>query len=412
MEDGWVNDPDFKTSNGATYPTARPSMRGPYLIRNPTAAVSLTIIDFCLNILPQSNVFMPNNPRRILLCNWAHLGDVLLTLPAVAWLRERFPDAEFGFLAGSWAAPLLDDIGYQFSHIHLIDHFKLSRSGSLSARIGRHIKTADAAIPEIRAAAYDLAIDFYPYFPGAGFTLWRAGIPVRVGWTSGGLGAFYSHRVRRIDANRHVIDYQRDILAQVAQTEPPGTNSLSPGYFRQRPPAPLPAPLDDGRPYVLMHTGTGQPTREWADEKWIELAWRLLAESKRVVLIGAGSREAARNSAIAEAVPKVVDLTNAFDWGGLVNVIKRCEALYCLESVASHIAAACDRPVTVIFGGMTNPQQWGPLTRQAATVTFPTPCAPCNRGGCDKMYCIAGVEVDHVIEASRVNIANNGKASV
>ncbi|MBV9510643.1 MAG: glycosyltransferase family 9 protein [Caulobacteraceae bacterium] len=375
-------------------------MRGRYLIRNPYVAAAFTGVDLCLDALPRRQVNMPGAPRRILICNWAHLGDVLLTLPAVAWLKARYPDAAFGFLAGSWAAPILEDMKDQFAQIHLIDHFILSKAGSVSDRLRQQRRTARSAIRQMRSANYDLAVDLYPFFPGAGFTLWRAGVPVRVGWTSGGLGAFYTHRVRRIDQDRHVIDYHRDILSKVAPENPPAPGSLRPIYFRGRAITPLPSPLDDGRPYVLMHTGTRQQSREWADEKWTELARRLVAQSKRVVLLGSGDREAARNRAIAAAVPGAIDLTGAFSWAGLVDVVERCEALFCLESVASHIAAVFDRPTTVVYSGTTNPKQWGPLARRASIVTSPTPCAPCNRLGCESMYCIAGVEVDHMVAAA------------
>jgi ADP-heptose:LPS heptosyltransferase len=392
--------PGLKAPDGADYPKGRPNMRGRYLIRNPRTVAAMTLADGLLDALPFQRGPIPADPRRILVCNWAHLGDVLLTLPAIGWVRRRYPNAEIGLLTGSWAAPLVDDIRDQFARVHYIDHFNLIRSGALGARLKRHRQTAQAAIPEIRAAGYDLAIDFYPFFPSAAFTLWRAGIPARVGWTSGGLSAFHTHRVDRVDADRHAIDYQRDILARLAPDAPPAFGDLRPAYPRATPRGPLPAPLDDGAPYVLIHTGTGQPAREWPPERWTELARRLTEEGRRVVMIGHGAREAARNAAITAAVPGMINLTGAVDWGGLVDIVAGCDGLYGLESVASHIAAVFDKPVTVVFGGMTNPRQWGPMTAQARIVTFPTPCAPCNSAGCGKMYCIAGVQVEDVLSAT------------
>ena len=217
--------------------------------------------------------------------------------------------------------------------------------------------------------------------------------------------------MRRTDGERHVIDQQRDILARVTSSDPPLPGSLRPTYPRTRPRRPLPPPLDDGNAYTLMHTGTRQPTREWPDARWIDLARRLLKESRRVVLLGSGPREAARNAAIAAAAPGAVDLTGAFDWPGLVDVIETCEHLFCLELVAGHVAAAFGRPTTVIFGGMTDPRQWGPLSAVAATVTYPTPCAPCNRWGCDGMYCLAGVQVGDVAGALSLTRAAPSNAS-
>jgi heptosyltransferase-2 len=381
------------------YPTARPAMRGPYLIRNPSAAAIMTMLDAALGNIPRRQPSPPPEPRRILLCNWAHLGDVLLTLPAVGWLRERFPDAELGFLAGSWSAPILHDARDEIARVHTIDHHRLARSGDRKVRMRQHVETARTAIREIRAVGYDVAIDFHPFFPNAGFTLWRAGVPVRIGWTSGGLGAFFTHGVRRIDADRHVIDYHQDLLAIVAPETQPTPGCLRPVYFRTGPASPLPAPLSDGRPYVVLHTGTGAKAKEWQDAKWISVAQSLAAAGKRILVVGAGAREGHRNRMIAAAVPGVIDLTNTLDWPHLVSVVEHCEALVCLESVAGHIAASFGRPVVSIMPGMNNRNQWGPLTPQAALVTHPTPCAPCHRAGCKYMYCVAGVMASDVTAA-------------
>jgi ADP-heptose:LPS heptosyltransferase len=364
-------------------------MRGPYLIRNPGAAAIMTMLDAALGHIPRRQPSPPPEPRRILLCNWAHLGDVLLTLPAVGWLRERFPDAELGFLAGSWSAPILNDARDQLSRIHTIDHHWLARSGNLKTRMRRHVETARTAIREIRAVAYDVAIDFHPFFPNAGCTLWRAGVPVRIGWTSGGLGAFFTHGVTRIDADRHVTDYHRDLLAVLAPATPPTPGCLRPVYFRCDSPEPLPVALSDGGSYILLHTGSGAKAKEWQDGKWLSLARSLNAAGKRVIVVGSGEREGQRNAIIAASVPGVLDLTNTVDWSGLVTLIEHCEALVGLESVAGHLAASFGKPVISIMPGMNDPNQWAPLTPRLAAMTYSTPCAPCNRKGCEHMYCLS-----------------------
>ena len=155
----------FSAPDGKAYPAPRPSMRGRYLIRNRLAASFMGALDLVFDNLLSTNAPAPRNPRRILVCNWAHLGDVLLTLPAVDWLQERFPKAELGFLGGSWASPILADVGARFSQVHIIDHFNLSRSGDLAERLRQHRHSAAIAIADIRRAGYDMAIDFYPFFP-------------------------------------------------------------------------------------------------------------------------------------------------------------------------------------------------------------------------------------------------------
>src|SRR5262249_10305153 len=46
--------------------------------------------------------------RRILAIRLYHLGDLLLTLPAISRLQELFPQAEITLLVGSWARALAE----------------------------------------------------------------------------------------------------------------------------------------------------------------------------------------------------------------------------------------------------------------------------------------------------------------
>src|SRR5262249_52447159 len=48
------------------------------------------------------------NVRSILIVKLDHLGDVLLTIPAMRRLRELCPEARITALVGSWARPLVE----------------------------------------------------------------------------------------------------------------------------------------------------------------------------------------------------------------------------------------------------------------------------------------------------------------
>src|SRR5262245_59612503 len=56
--------------------------------------------------LPIPAVKVPS-PQRILLIRPDHLGDVLLTTPAIHALRLAYPSAEIHALAGPWSAEVL-----------------------------------------------------------------------------------------------------------------------------------------------------------------------------------------------------------------------------------------------------------------------------------------------------------------
>ena len=183
----------------------RPPNRGRYLVQNSIGYLILANIDFFLSI---SRIFRRKNPknlsvpRKILLSNGAHLGDVLLSTGILRLLREIFPDIQIGFLAASWSRqillnhPLLD-------HLHTVDHWKLNRSrASLREKVLHYMRTSDIAGIEIKNIGYDVAIDLYPYFPN--------NIPFRVSiprWKKSwvprtGHGSFSSQEARRTICGR------------------------------------------------------------------------------------------------------------------------------------------------------------------------------------------------------------------
>ena len=60
-----------------------------------------------LSLLRLAGVFAPSRarqtPRKVLLLRPDHVGDVLLTTPAVALLRASLPDAHITYLVGPWS---------------------------------------------------------------------------------------------------------------------------------------------------------------------------------------------------------------------------------------------------------------------------------------------------------------------
>lgn len=94
---------DHNTTNSQGLPffaEPRPAMRGRYLIRNTRSAGIISAVDTLLALWNpnRSPPVAPPQPRRILVAEWAHLGNVLLALPALRLLRASFPGAEIGFL--------------------------------------------------------------------------------------------------------------------------------------------------------------------------------------------------------------------------------------------------------------------------------------------------------------------------
>jgi len=353
---------------------------GPYLIRSPIAYVVLRSIDVALRPWASPPVGTPPHPRRILVANGAHLGDLLLSLPAVAAIRRHWPEARVGLVCGRWAEPLARASGL-FDQLHVHDHWVHDRGGrTLPARLTRHLSTLMATAGEIRASRYELAIDLYGWFGHAGPLLRLAGVPVRVGFTSGGLGAMFTHPVAW-PGRGHVSEAAAALLHVAAPDLDPGP--LLPLWPGER----VAPPMAPG--YLLVHTGTGAVAREWPEARWAELLQLLAGQGRRIVLAGAGARERARAARLAAAVPGVADATGAEGWPAFAGLVHDAGAVLCLESVCAHLAAAFARPTVCLFSADTDAALWGPRNARALLVR-----APAGAG-------VAAIGVDAVLDALR-----------
>jgi ADP-heptose:LPS heptosyltransferase len=386
----------------------RPAMRGRYSIRNPRVASIMALIDASLNIwrMGRAAPVVPVEPRRILVADWTHLGNVILALPALRVLRASFPRAEIGFLTGSWACPVLEGTDL-FDHLHIVDHFMLNRApGSRLSKLRRYEDMRRKALTEIRKGDYDVAIDLGSHFPPVSPLFFAARIPVRVGFTSGGLGPLLTHRVTWVQESRPISDYPRDLLRALWPEMTLADDAFAPCY-PGHPRTPLLHPLQEGR-YIVVHMGTGAVHKEWPDENWIAVVTALAQSGLQLVAVGSGKREVERANRVAAALPLgVITLVMNRPWAEYVGVIARAKHLICLDSSSAHVAAAFAVSTTAIYPGIVDSGQWGPWNPNARMLTAQVGCSPCYlNSGCAAMACIRGVTPEQVINAVRKTITN------
>jgi ADP-heptose:LPS heptosyltransferase len=389
----------------------RPAMRGRYLIRNPSAVRVIGAMDALLVLwrAGRSSPEAPPQPRRILVADWAHLGNVLLALPALRLLRNSFPDAKIGFLTGSWSRHVIEGTGL-YDHLHLVDHFLMSRAQlSRLDKIRRYLEMRRRAVAEMRTIGYEAAIDLSCHFPPVSPLFYSARIPVRAGFTSGGFGPLLTHPVGWVHASRPISDYPRDLLRALWPSLALASEALVPCYPGYPRPG-LTAELA-GKPYLLLHMGSGAPHKEWPEENWAAVAAALAGQGLHLAFAGSGAREAERIRRVVAGLPGA-NATFLLDrpWPDYVGTVARAAHVICLDSSSAHIAAAFSVPTTVIYPGLVDPVQWGPCNPNARVLTAPVGCAPCYRNrGCAAMACIRHVTPGQVVDAVRAALPDPGR---
>jgi ADP-heptose:LPS heptosyltransferase len=387
---------------------------GRYLAHNPALVGFLAIADEVLRFRrPSPSAPMPDRPRRVLLAVGGHLGDAVVATAAIAYLRAVQPDTEIGLALPSWARAVFDGDD-RVRWIHEIDHWKPNRSGgSFTTRWRRYRRTRRQAIKEIQLVGYDAAVDLYAYYPNMATLLWRAGVPVRVGLTSGGFGGLYTHRVDWLDDRRHLAEHQRDLVRLLAPEhpdEPPLRYTLpTDTTAAKRVKTLLASTGADAGDCVLVHIGSGSDRRKWSTESWVALAKALEARGRRLVFTGRGEQEAAAVRSIAARLSRPIDLCDRLDWREFVEAIRGARLVITVETAAAHVAAAVGTPCVAIWSGITSRDQWRPLGDAVVLISREVPCAPCFRSrGCAAMSCVRDLTVIDVLAGVERQLEGNG----
>jgi len=397
--------------------TPKPPIRGRYSIRNPAANFLFCCLDAALSVCVRSRpVAPPLPPRRILISDIAHLGDVIMATSMLPVLKSAFPECEIGFLIGSWALPVLQNHPL-VSAVHVLDHWAHNRAGiSKRAKFQRYCQTRRQALREIRAARYDVAFDFYWNFPNTLPLLWQAKIPMRVGYQSGGFGPLATQALefgdKRLHASQRFLELVKT-LPPSGSVKPaaclPPVDEADPGVaaFRKELEALHLGGKDlggkdlGGKDYLVFHVGAADRFREWPVGNWRQLAEMFIAQGYILLLTGSGAGDQAQIAEITQGLSGCTDLGDRLKWSGFVAAIAGARLLVCVDTVAGHIAAATGTPCAVITAGRW-PYLWRPLGPKTSVLMSPVPCAPCHRNhGCVEMDCLRGVSVAAVYEAAQ-----------
>lgn len=382
-------------------------MRGRYLVQNRVANAGLRVTDATLGALygRRRGENIPLNPQRILIATGGHLGDAVIATAMLADVRAAFPNAAIDVAAPSWNLAVFD--GHPFvRRVHVVDHWKLNRAPiARTEKFAHYRATTKSAFRSIAAERYDVAIDSYPFFPNMAGVLWRSRIPVRIGYASGGFGPLYTNAVEWVDDREHIAKKQRRLTAllvgeRLLAVEP--AYALSPDSTDVTARVDGLFPTNGVRAVILLHPGSGSVQKDWPLTHWVELATELAArENTRVILTGAGARDAEIARQIAAAVPAVESFVDRLSWGEFVGVVRRASLVISGDTSAAHVAAAVGTPHVTLFTGINDAAEFRPLSNRTVVLSYEVSCAPCFRGaGCATMACIRQIAPNHVLRTA------------
>jgi heptosyltransferase I len=335
------------------------------------------------------------NFSRILLIKPSALGDVVHTIPVLAKLRVRYPQAQIDWLLTSENAELL-------RHHPALSNaviFDRRRFGAFGRRFDATIGPLQL-LAQLRRAHYDLVIDLHGQFRSALFTL-ATGASVRLGfdkpipfvrtvsehyllrnrpqrgWRGAREGSWvaYTHRIPIPTLDVHAIDRYLWVgrLLGFADTPPEMGIFLAPETE-----AKAEALLSRHRfgKVAILVPGTIWETKHWPADRFAEVG-RALKERGLDIIITGTAREKTRCARVAQLCPGATDLSGQTTPADLAALIRRAEVCVTNDSGSMHLAVALQRPVVSLFGP-TNPVHIGPYGHPESVMRVGLSCSPCN----------------------------------
>jgi ADP-heptose:LPS heptosyltransferase len=229
----------------------------------------------------KSSELKPGGYVNILLIRIKAIGDVLLTLPAVAAIRENYPDAKITFLTSQENTTLLRG----FSAVDEV--IALDRAALRSCNPGRVLPQFFRLLHRLRAGRFDLVVDFQ----GNGETGWLTRITgARRRWGNvynPGQGRAYTHRVTR-QKQVHPADGNLELLRQcgLAISVPRNEFALPAEALVDAQKFFADHRLDPDKKTLFLQPLTSSSHKNWPLDNFIELARHWQAQGGQVIFGG------------------------------------------------------------------------------------------------------------------------------
>lgn len=293
---------------------------------------------------------MSFNPHNILVIDFGQLGDVVMSLPALRAIRERFPGAQITLMAGKPGGEIIAMSGYANSIIE-VDRVAL-RDGF----IPRSIIKIFQLVKDVRRRDYDFVIDLHSFaetnllgfFSGASSRLFSR----RPGRSLDFLARFQpAPPIDRNDPEQHLVDRYLDVLRPLGIENPERTPRLQTNAEdNQRIETLLrKSRVDVGVPLVGLFPGAGHPGRCWPLEKFAELAdflWRNDG-GRSIVFLGPEERGMAQQ--VRELFPPACIILDKLTIPQLASALARLAVFVSNDTGPVHIAAAVGTSVLVLL---------------------------------------------------------------
>ena len=293
---------------------------------------------------------MSFNPRNILVIDFGQLGDVVMSLPALHAIRERFPRARITVMVGRPGAEIIEMSGYADSTLE-VDRVAL-RDGFKPLSLLKIIQV----VKDVRRRQFDFVIDLHS-FSETNLLGFLSRAPKRLFSRRPGRSldflANFSPKppVDKNDPDQHLIDRYLDVLVPLGIKDPPRVPRL---MIRIEDDRAIDAMLrkakaETGVPLVGLFPGAGHPGRCWPVEQFAQLADFLIRNDGVRPIIFVGPEERHLVQRMRALFPVSCVILDKLSIPQLAAAQARLAVFVSNDTGPVHIAAAVGTPIVVLI---------------------------------------------------------------
>ena len=330
--------------------------------------------------------------KRIVISRTDSIGDVMLTLPICAWLKQKFKGVQIIFLANNYTKPVVDC----YSEIdEFIDWKEIENLPSLEQ------------IDRFRNMKADAIIHVFPNRKIAALAK-KAKIKNRVG-TSHRPYHLLTCNIRpnftRKKSPLHEAQLNFELVKPFGLNEIPSLETINEltSYFKapeNKLPELIESALVASEKTIILHPKSQGSAMEWGIENYKTLALQLVKKGYTVFFTGTEKE----GLLFRDEIPfsdKIIDTTGKLTLSELITFIGKCDNLIACSTGPLHIAGYLNRRAVGLFSPRKpiHPGRWKALGKEVRILVNNEECPTCAAGKVCK--CIELISVEKVLNEIR-----------
>ncbi len=323
---------------------------------------------------------------QILIIQTAFIGDVILATPIIEKLHQYFPDVKIDFLLRKGNESLLS-CNDNIRNILIWD----KKKGKL--------KNLWQLVKDIRKTKYDLVVNLQRFL-STGILTAFSGAKKTIGFDKNPLSILFTQKIKhKFEVGTHEIDRNLTLIKGITDD-----TRVLPKLHLSKEILEKTAFLKQ-KPYICIAPTSVWHTKQFPNEKWLELLKNLPQNNYKIYLLGSPQDVDLCENLKEEATKQSNNPLEIENLSGKLSLLESASLMkdalmnYVNDSAPMHLASAVNAPTCAVFCATIPAFGYTPLSQKSFVMEIEKPleCRPCGLHGsktCPKGHFKCAMDID------------------